>query len=510
MRTLVFGRALAIAVLVATVLAWGTAAAQEVDPLTLELTSSRALCTANTLTELSWTIAGGRPPYALSIDGETVDANAESHRANCGPIPADPMGTVPGATPAKTFRASVTDSQAAPVTATDAVQVELATTLPVPTNVTVGALETWAVARGDILSPSYTADSLVHYIVRWRTTGTDTWTYTRNIRQARDGLRWNGSNFALSAGTQYDVSAAVMRDPIELATPDALPWSRDISFTTATAPQNVVVLSTHNTITVTWDPQPGNRSYTVYARLGSASKHSLHQTLTEGSHQAIIVGLPPDTEFAVVVRLNLGEEQDLATSVIARTNVAPEGWQPTATGPQNLRISQTHHNITATWDAPHADAAALYLVSLNDPGTKRPFGHPRVIEQTTFTFEGLESSTAYEVEISHLGILRHRTRRTVTTNAPPDSSTSSQRSDGALLPPPFVSPIRSCSWPIGVGPSERIPRLGATYPFIVATDERGVNPIRFDLTGARARAGALPIVRRRARCTLRGADWVGV
>ena len=44
-------------------------------PLTLELGSSRELCTANTLTELSWTIAGGRPPYTLSIDGQAVDAD---------------------------------------------------------------------------------------------------------------------------------------------------------------------------------------------------------------------------------------------------------------------------------------------------------------------------------------------------------------------------------------------------------------------------------------------------
>ena len=126
MRTLVFGRALAIAVLVATMLAWGTAAAQTVDPPTLELTSSREFCTAGTLTELSWVITGGTPPYTLSIDGETVEANAESHRANCGAIPTDPMGPLPGTTPAKTFRASVTDSQAAPVTATAEVQVELA------------------------------------------------------------------------------------------------------------------------------------------------------------------------------------------------------------------------------------------------------------------------------------------------------------------------------------------------------------------------------------------------
>ena len=77
------------------------AAAQAVDPLTLELTSSRDLCTANTLTELSWTIAGGRPPYTLTIDGETVDANAESHRANCGAIPTDPLSGDPLPGPTK-------------------------------------------------------------------------------------------------------------------------------------------------------------------------------------------------------------------------------------------------------------------------------------------------------------------------------------------------------------------------------------------------------------------------
>ena len=71
------------------------AAAQNVDPLTLELASSRELCTANTLTELSWTIGGGVPPYTLTIDGETVDPDSESHRANCGPVMMDPQTEEP-------------------------------------------------------------------------------------------------------------------------------------------------------------------------------------------------------------------------------------------------------------------------------------------------------------------------------------------------------------------------------------------------------------------------------
>ena len=80
-------------------------------PLTLELTSSRELCTAGTLTELSWNITGGKPPYTLTIDGETVDAEAESRKVNCGPIPTDPVTGESSSNPTKTFSASVVDSR---------------------------------------------------------------------------------------------------------------------------------------------------------------------------------------------------------------------------------------------------------------------------------------------------------------------------------------------------------------------------------------------------------------
>ena len=61
------------------------------QPLTLKLSSSRLLCTAATLTELSWTIQGGTPPYALTIDGEAIDPSSESQRVNCGPLMMDPL-----------------------------------------------------------------------------------------------------------------------------------------------------------------------------------------------------------------------------------------------------------------------------------------------------------------------------------------------------------------------------------------------------------------------------------
>ena len=91
--------------------------------LRLELTSSRELCTAGTLTEISWQISGGKPPYTLQVDGSPVAADAENVRINCGALPTDPLTGELIARQAKTFRASVSDSRG--VTATASVAVTL-------------------------------------------------------------------------------------------------------------------------------------------------------------------------------------------------------------------------------------------------------------------------------------------------------------------------------------------------------------------------------------------------
>ena len=79
------------------------------DPLTLALASTSELCTANTLAELSWTISGGKAPYTLTIDGETVNARAEFHDVNCGPLEIEPLTSEPLIDQFKTFQALVTD-----------------------------------------------------------------------------------------------------------------------------------------------------------------------------------------------------------------------------------------------------------------------------------------------------------------------------------------------------------------------------------------------------------------
>ena len=87
-------------------------------PLNLELESSRELCTAGTLTEVSWKISGGVPPYSLTIEGAAVDAQADNIRINCGALPYDPRTGELAASRTKTFRGSLRDSRGVTASAT--------------------------------------------------------------------------------------------------------------------------------------------------------------------------------------------------------------------------------------------------------------------------------------------------------------------------------------------------------------------------------------------------------
>ena len=95
--------------------------------LALALESSRELCTAGTLTEISWQISGGSAPYALSIEDSAVDVSAENLRINCGALPTDPLTGELIARQTKTFHASVSDSRG--VTTSASVTVTLTTPL---------------------------------------------------------------------------------------------------------------------------------------------------------------------------------------------------------------------------------------------------------------------------------------------------------------------------------------------------------------------------------------------
>ena len=454
MRTLVFGRTLAIAVLVATMLAWAPAAAQEVDPLTLELISSRDLCTANTLTELSWTISGGRPPYTLTIDGETVAANAESHRVNCGPIPADPLGPVPGTTPAKTFRASVTDSQATPVTATAEVQVELAPPLPAPTNLWLSGLTQeviygfdYSVAGAGAQAPEdagpYERLWQTGYVLRVRATSASAAELYDIVRvpQFTHVLEW-------SVPGPHHGMVASMRHPIERHTPSALIWSAPVSFALAETPQNVTVTATHDTVTVSWDEQPHAdcNSLSIDGPAYHNDAHVWDLSTSSGRHTYTFERMPPETEFDIHISIGCYADEPEGTSYYtpnayaftgARTKAAPSDWTPPPVGPLNLRATATHDEITLTWDRPHPDARPAWRVLVYEG--ERYFatlaGHSERPVRIRFGMRSyVRPSTTYRVLVTHHGATTGSGEVTVTTAAAPAESvapTSYER----LIPP---------------------------------------------------------------------------
>lgn len=93
------------------------------DPLELDLASAADLCTADTASELSWEIEGGKPSYALTIDGQAVSATAGSADVNCGPLLLDALTGEPLLDQYKTFQAVVTDQHSASANAETTVEV---------------------------------------------------------------------------------------------------------------------------------------------------------------------------------------------------------------------------------------------------------------------------------------------------------------------------------------------------------------------------------------------------
>ena len=140
-----------------------TARVTTLAPLMLTLSSTREPCTAGTMTELSWRIAGGKPPYSLEIEGQSVDSDAESQRVNCGPIPTDPITGEPVENPTKTFTATVQDAVGASASAEATVQVlpqfesgEGVADIPVPASlqrtIIAGELSTARAQRAELLA----------------------------------------------------------------------------------------------------------------------------------------------------------------------------------------------------------------------------------------------------------------------------------------------------------------------------------------------------------------------
>ena len=250
-------------------------AGQSLDPrlrrglaerLTLELESSRELCTTGTLTKVSWGIAGGAPPYSLQVEGASVDVDADNIRINCGALTEAEAADEDATLAAKRISAVVTDSRG--VRREAAIDVARARALPALD--AVGDIRpyhdalifTWG---GVDVSRCSTAEC---YALRWRPIGEATWRIARfqfspHVSDALDFYIGG-----LSSGRSYEAATAAIRDRIENETPDALIWSSTVRGVTLTVPTGLTAAATYDTVTLRWDRQPSATQYNVWLNGG--------------------------------------------------------------------------------------------------------------------------------------------------------------------------------------------------------------------------------------------------
>ena len=272
-------RALAVlfaAVVLAVVAAWMPAAADG-EPLALEIDASPRPCTAGSLARVTWLIRGGEAPYRLTIDGEAVDADAESATVSCGSRLSDAPAWLSEAARQMTIRAEVVDAAGA---ATDAdTTLVPASPLPPPSRVSAYVGQDWGDYR--LVSSSTYIETMERrlgpgthaaafgarrYIARWREHGASSWTYGEFSEGYEDqypshsnkappgmiNIQYYYFISGLGAGTFYELQVSRMRDPIERETPDALRWSSPQTLVSKGPPQDVTAHVTRDSITVSW------------------------------------------------------------------------------------------------------------------------------------------------------------------------------------------------------------------------------------------------------------------
>ncbi|MCY4618304.1 MAG: fibronectin type III domain-containing protein, partial [Chloroflexi bacterium] len=438
-----------------------TAEAVPVGPLSLTLESSRDLCTANTLTELSWTITGGVPPYTLTIDGAKVDANAESHRVDCGPLAVDPSTRKPLPGQAQVFQAVASDARGRSTSVSS--RVKLAEPLPAPQNLYYRSYVDYVLVFWDEVegagaeSPhrpipgnpgEYEATTA---LLRTRLADEDSWTYS-----ALGRLGKTGAALEPPPGV-HRLQVSAVRHPLELETPEVLSWSEEVVFAATMQAQNVKIGTTHDTVTVSWDRQPYASGQEITVILNDRSRlralHTWEEPERSGRHEVTFTHVPPDREYQLTIMMVDTEARSAPPEYRLQTLSAPAGWIAPPRGAQNLRAAFSGNQLKILWDPPYEDAAPTFNLLIENADTGQLLhsqGAHGITEWDIPLTRFLRSATRYRIIVEHHDFLPTDADIVVERS---DSSRSQRSTTNAVLvdceatTPLCFFPV----WPVSVG-----------------------------------------------------------
>ena len=422
--------------------AWvgAASAAQPAEPLALEIEHSRPRCTSGTLTEVSWSIRGGVPPYALSINGEAVDPGASSARVPCGSAVDDALEWLLDIGNERYITATATD--AAGEAATAHAQVVLVAGRQPPVDIRLASefsLRDTRRVTAEWRSGHREPWRSRSYLVRWRVQGTMTWAY-ENV-SFTSSLRDREAKWTLEASQSsqiFEFQFADLRHPLELETPEALIWSTPQTVTIApraAPPRNLTATATHDSISLSWGPDVPGLPYTA----GLLYDNDRLTVVSDGAlpYAAHFDDLLPNTWYTVGV--GLGGGYGLGFEV--RTEPAPPGWSRRLREPRNLEARLVDGGLQVTWEAPLEGAERDYRVCLETVGLME---HGTTIDsrcgstpagERRYTFSDASTGGTYRLRVTHASIPEVVVERTVYVSYPAaDIPTGAQQA-----PEPLVS-----------------------------------------------------------------------
>ena len=371
-RALIAGAAAAIIALSATV------SADESEPLSLAVESTREICTFGSVTTLEYDIQGGQPPYRLTVDGQDIEQFSDPHYIPCRPSAIWTRFGAPGGEDIQRMIVRITDATGARAYAV--AELRLVQGLPAPARLQVSnrghgpsTAHLWARWWTPGLSVGQRSDDMA---IRWRVSGGTEWTFEHFRRQQTYddsyGASWTTS--LTHRGERLDLQAAQLRHLLDLQTPLALNWSPTAAVMILDHPWELQAEATHNTIALSWGPHTSGQRY--IAELYAADHdYPYRGTLELGVRGEPIIEarfehLLPDTLYHVRVYLDQGHEWGNALAhhrFELRTEPAPDGWSPLPSAPTNVRATARDRQLEVTWTPPPAGSRFDTVVCASPP-----------------------------------------------------------------------------------------------------------------------------------------------
>ena len=206
---------------------------------------------------------------------------------------------------------------------------------------------------------------------RWREIGAEQWQVDAGrygyLRGDRRGTRFRAW---LTAG-EYELQAALLRNPAEADRPDLLEWSEPPSRVTVEGPLDIVAEATHDTITVLL-PDGLSLDNARYELRGPGALHAVDAA--SSADRVTWAGLLPDEEYTLFAQRMPGGERGSIVALQVKTEPAPTDRADASDSWGIVSGEAFSDRIELAWSAPAGSEVSPYHVYVSAWGDGEPFG----------------------------------------------------------------------------------------------------------------------------------------